>query len=404
MYDFLNDLTVVEAASFIAGPSCALHLNQFGAKVIRLDMIGGGPDFRRWPVSENGQSYYWEGLNKGKLSVAVDLSRPEGRELAAQIITAPGPGRGLFVTNYPRKGFLSHEALAARRADLVTLRIMGWPDGRNGVDYTVNAAVGVPLMTGAEGAEDPVNSVLPAWDLLAGAYGAFALLAAERKRHATGIGQEVTLALSDLAIGSLGNLGQIAEVLAGGDRPRAGNALYGAYGRDFHTSDGCRIMIAAITPRQWRGLLRALGVEERIATLQQSLGVDFLVDQGQRHRHRHALDPVISTAVAQRTLADLGPALDREAVCWEPYRSLAEAVTDGPRMVSANPIFTVMRHVSGAEYPAAGALAEARGETRQPPQPASVLGADTEQVLAEHLGLGSGQIAALVDRGVVATA
>ena len=105
MYDLLHDLTVVEGASFIAGPSCALHLAQMGARVIRFDMIGGGPDYYRWPHNARGDSLYWEGLNKGKLSVALDLRRPEGRELAVALVTAPGEGRGLFVTNFPADGF-----------------------------------------------------------------------------------------------------------------------------------------------------------------------------------------------------------------------------------------------------------------------------------------------------------
>ena len=92
-----------------------------GAEVIRIDQAGGGPDFHRWPLAPDGQgSLYWEGLNKGKKSVALDLSRPEGRELAAAIITAPGENGGLFVTNYPVAGFLSYERAGgpARRPDL----------------------------------------------------------------------------------------------------------------------------------------------------------------------------------------------------------------------------------------------------------------------------------------------
>ena len=149
MYQLLTGMRVVEAASFIAAPSCALHLAQMGAEVIRIDQIGGGPDFNRWPLSPgNGPSLYWEGLNKGKKSVAIDLSRPEGRELATSIITAPGDAGGLFVTNFPASGFLAYDRLAPLRPDLVCVRIMGWADGRQAVDYTVNAAVGLPLMTG----------------------------------------------------------------------------------------------------------------------------------------------------------------------------------------------------------------------------------------------------------------
>src|SRR3546814_8967309 len=76
------------------------------------------------------------------------------------------------------------------------------------------------MLTGA--GPDPVNHVLPAWDLLTGAYAAFALLAAIQRRSATGGGGEVRIPLSDVAIGTVANLGGVAEVLYTGDnRPRS---------------------------------------------------------------------------------------------------------------------------------------------------------------------------------------
>lgn len=121
---------------------------------------------------------------------------------------------------------LAHDALAQRRSDLITVRAMGWSDGESGVDYTVNAGIGLPFMTGgAANGEEPVNHVLPAWDLLTGAYAAFLTLAAERERLRSGRGQEITVPLSDVALAALGHTGLIAEVLHGCDRPRHGNAL-----------------------------------------------------------------------------------------------------------------------------------------------------------------------------------
>ncbi|TAK17544.1 MAG: carnitine dehydratase, partial [Rhizorhabdus sp.] len=249
MYDLLNGLRVVEGAAFIAGPSCGLYFAQMGADVIRFDTIGGGPDYRRWPVTPKGDSLYWEGLNKGKRSIAIDLGRPEGRELAVALATAPGDEGGLFLTNYPERSFLSHAALAARRPDIITVRVMGWADGSPAVDYTVNAAVGVPDMTGPADDPRPVNHVLPAWDLLGGAYAAFAMTSALLRRRTTGEGAEIRVPLSDLAASSLSHLGSVAEVLATGDRPRMGNDLFGAFGRDFVTADAKRLIVVAITPR-----------------------------------------------------------------------------------------------------------------------------------------------------------
>ena len=145
MYDLLKGLRVVEGSAFVAAPTCGLYLAQMGAEVIRFDNIGGGPDFRRWPLADNGSSLYWEGLNKGKKSIALDLARPQGREIAQRLAAAPGEDGGLFVTNFPVDGFLSYEALRKLRDDLICVRVMG---GRGSqMDYTINAALGLLQMT-----------------------------------------------------------------------------------------------------------------------------------------------------------------------------------------------------------------------------------------------------------------
>jgi 2-methylfumaryl-CoA isomerase len=406
MYDLLERMRVVEAASFVAGPSCGLHLAQLGAEVIRIDPIGGGPDFHRWPrVGDAGDSLYWEGLNKGKKSVALNLSRPEGRELALRIATAGGPEAGLFVTNFPVTGFLTHDRLSALRPDIISLRIMGWPDGRSAVDYTVNAAVGVPYMTGPADAVGPVNHVLPAWDLMAGAYAAFALVAAERARRITGRGREIRLPLSDIAISALGHLGQIGEVtVAGRDRPRMGNDLFGAFGRDFETRDGRRLMVVAITTRQWTGLVSALGLDEEIAALERDLKVDFVHDEGVRFAHRDRLDPLFARAFARVDSETLSAQFVTKGVCFAPYQGLKEAVSDDPHFTTDNPLMSAIRHPSGEIYPAPGAAATLVGDRREPPRPAPRLGTDTDAVLAELLGLSAAAIGHLHDRGIVAGA
>lgn len=405
MYQLLRGLRVVECASFIAAPSCALHLQQLGAEVIRIDPIGGGPDFKRWPLSPEGNSFYWEGLNKGKRSIAIDLSKPQGRALAADLITAPVQGGGLFVTNFPKDGFLAHEALCKLRADLITVRVAGWSDGSSALDYTVNAAVGIPYMTGpADSAGQPVNHVLPAWDLLTGAYAAFAALAAERHRNLTGMGQEVTVPLSDIALASLGHMGQIAEVLHGGDRPRMGNALYGAFGRDFATQEGERVMVVAITPKQWSGLLKALELQDALAKVEAHLNVSFARDEGLRFIHRDVLFPLFEQAIAEHSLAALQTRFDQHGVCWGPYRTLARGLAEDPQLSLQSPLFNLLQQPSGHSYPAPGAAASLSGSTRSPVLRAPHLGEHTDQVLFEVLALSSAQIGALHDAGVVASA
>jgi 2-methylfumaryl-CoA isomerase len=399
----LTGLRVIECASFIAAPSCALHLRQLGAEVIRIDPIGGGPDFRRWPVSSRGDSYYWEGLQKGKKSIAVDFSRPEGRQLVTDLITAPGADAGILVTNFPKEGFLAHEKLAKRRADLITVRVMGWSDGDSAVDYTVNAAIGIPFMTGGEDlGEQPVNHVLPAWDLLTGAYAAFATLAAERDRLRNGRGHEVTIPLSDVAMAALGNTGQIAEVLASGDRPRYGNALFGAFGRDFAAAGGERVMVVAITRKQWTGLVAALQLEAAVAAVETARGVSFAKDEGQRFLHRDALFPLFERAIAALPLAQLRERFEAQGVCWGPYLPLSRAMKEDPRLSLASPLFTELEHPSGERYPAPGAAATFTRAQREPGVRAPHLGEHTDEVLARVLAMSSSRIGELHDAGLVA--
>lgn len=402
MYDLLNGLRVVEGAAFIAGPSCGLYFAQMGADVIRFDTIGGGPDYRRWPVTPNGDSLYWEGLNKGKRSIAIDLGRPEGRELAVALATAPGDEGGLFLTNYPERSFLSHAALAARRPDIITVRVMGWADGSPAVDYTVNAAVGVPDMTGPADDPRPVNHVLPAWDLLGGAYAAFAMTSALLRRRTTGEGAEIRVPLSDLAASSLSHLGSVAEVLATGDRPRMGNDLFGAFGRDFVTADAKRLIVVAITPRQWSGLLATLDLTAAVAAIEAELGISFAQNEGLRFVHRARLFPLFEAAFAARDSSVLKPAFDTGGVTWGEYQTLHQAVTGDARLFTANPLFQTIRHPSGLTYPASGPAATLAGEPRRPLAPAPRLGEHSDQILAELLGLDSGAIGRLHDQGLVA--
>jgi 2-methylfumaryl-CoA isomerase len=403
MYDLLKGLRVVEGSAFVAAPTCGLYLAQMGAEVIRFDNIGGGPDFRRWPLADNGSSLYWEGLNKGKKSIAIDLASPRGREIAQRLAAAPGEDGGLFVTNFPVDGFLSYEALKKLRDDLICVRVMGWADGSQGMDYTINSALGLPLMTGPVDDPRPVNHVLAAWDLLTGAYCAFGLVSALLARMRTGQGREIRAPLSDIGAATMANLGFTAEaLLTGHQRPRMGNDIFGAFGRDFTTKDGQTLMLLAITPKQWSKALEALGIAGEVAALEAELAVSFATDEGLRFTHRARLYPLFERAFAARTAADLAPAFDAGGVTWGAYQPL-EAALDDPRLFKANPVFQDIRHPSGLSYPAPGAMASIPQDTRGNVRPAPKLGQHTDEVLAEVLGMSGGEIAKLHDDGVVAS-
>ena len=105
-----------------------------------------------------------------------------------RLIARPGPDAGIFLTNLPSAGWLSYDALRAKRDDLIMVLLTGNRNGSSAIDYTVHPATGFPAITGPAGT-GPVNSVLPAWDIAAGLHAAVGLLAAERQRSRTGQGR-----------------------------------------------------------------------------------------------------------------------------------------------------------------------------------------------------------------------
>ncbi len=404
MYELLSDLSIIEVSSFVASPTIGLYCAQMGAEVVRVDQIGGGLDYDRYMQTSEGRSLAWENLNRAKKSVALDLRSAEGRELCVELARKTGQ----LVTNLPEKSFLSHAAVSEGRPDMISVRVMGWHDGRQAMDFTVNAASGYPLMTGPEDWDQdtapPVNQVLPAWDFITGAYGAFALLAAVHHRSRTGEGSEVRLPLGDVMIGTVANSGALAEMLyRGGDRPRLGNAIWGALGRDFTSRDGKRFMVAVLTAKQWRAMVDALDIAAPIAALEAETGVKFAHSDHNRFVHRDALFAIVQGAAGQRDYSDLAEALGRAGATFERYRTMHEAVTD-PELVTENPLFGPSpANPSGFEYPAPRSMAHLGGEQAGDPRPAAFLGQHSEEVLAERLGLSSGQIGDLIDRGVVDT-
>ena len=403
MQNLLAGMRVVEGSAFVAAPSGGMTLAQLGADVIRFDPIGGGIDHRRWPSTPDGTSLYWAGLNKGKRSIQIDLRKPEGQELITELICAPGEAGGIFLSNFPASGWLSYDSLRPRRADLVMLSIVGNHDGSTAVDYTVNCAVGYPDVTGPATSDEPVNHVLPAWDLICGQTAAVGILAAERHRRLTGEGQHVSLALSDVALAAVAALGHVAEAQVLGEaRPRLGNDLYGALGRDFETADGHRVIAVAISPKQWAALCEATGMVEEMAALAAETGLDLATDEGARFQLRARIFPHLEAWCGNRPLTDVATRFDALGVCWGTYQSFTELVATDPRCSTANPMFAEVDQPGVGRYLTPGSPLRSADTTRGEPAPAPILGQHTDEVLTDVLGLDSGAIGRLHDAAVVA--
>lgn len=392
----LAGLTVVEVSSFVAAPLCGVTLSQLGAEVIRVDPIGGAADYQRWPLADAGDSIYWAGLNKGKRSMAADMRSPEGQRLVQRLIV----DSGILITNVAGRHWHSYEELSAQRPDLIHLEVVGRADGSTGVDYTVNAATGFPLVTGPPGHRGPINHVLPAWDVSCGLYAVLAILAALRRRDTTGQGSRIRLPLDDVALATAANLGFLTEVMVNGtQRPRLGNAIYGQYGQNFTSSDGASFMVVALTNRHFRDLAELTGTAKAVAAVAEALDADFS-DEGQRYEHRDVLTGLFAPWFRSRTAEEITAALAASSVLWDRYLSFAEVAHD-PR-VTANPLFTSVEQPRIGAYLAPGLPMSVDG-VHAPAQAAPALGDDTAAVLAERFGMSAQEIAALVGSGTVAT-
>ena len=401
----LAGLRVIEGSAFVAAPLAGTTLAALGADVIRFDPIGGGLDSTRWPLKrESGTSMFWAGLNQGKRSIAVDIRDERGQALLTDLICAPGADAGLFVTNFPARGWLAYEALAAKRPDLIMVNLIGRRDGGSEVDYTVNPQIGFPVLTGPAHTDAPTNHVFPAWDSIAGNMIVTALLAALRHRDRTGEGQLVTLALKDVGLAMIGHLGMLAEAEVDGvDRPRFGNDLYGAFGRDFATLDGRRAMVVGLTDLQWSTLVKATGIGDSVAALGRDLGLD-LRDEGNRFRARDGIAALLTPWFAQRTLAEVRAAFDAHRVTWGPYRSVRQALDEDADLSTANPMFGTVDSPGIGAHLAPGSPLHFSRSARLAPRRAPALGEHTDEILATLLGLSATEIRNLHQAGLIASA
>ncbi|OAJ49641.1 CoA transferase [Pseudomonas marginalis] len=402
-YDLLKGVRVIESSAFIAAPLCGMTLAQLGAEVIRVDLIGGGIDYQRLPMMPEGRSIYWTSLNKAKKSVAIDIKRPEGRELVQQLIGAPGDAGGILLTNIGTP-WLSHELLSELRPDLISCTIEGNFDGSTAVDYTVNCATGYPMLTGYGTPDRPVNHTLPAWDVICANQAATAIVAALARRQVSGEGAQIRLALSDTAFSTLSSLGLLTESeLIEPQRESLGNHLYGAFGHDFATSDGRRVMIVAISARQWRALVKACDLQPAVEALQVALGVNF-DHEADRFEGRELLAALVKQWCIKRSLAEIEMHLSQHGVAFGPYRTVRQLLHEDKRVSLENPVFERIQTSGVGEHLAAGTPLRFGGAPRLAVQPAPELGRDTDQVLADVLGLSDHEIGVLRDSGVVGRA
>jgi 2-methylfumaryl-CoA isomerase len=257
------------------------------------------------------------------------------------------------------------------------------------------------MVTGPEGHADPVNHVLPAWDIACGLYSALGILGADRQRRVSGRGQRMSVALYDVALAAAGNLGFLAEAqVSRVVRKRYGNYLYGGFARDFTTRDGGRVMVVALTKRHWADLLTATELVDVVGALEKSLGVDF-ASEDDRFEYREVLAGLLSRWFSRADLAGVKAALAGTSLLWSTYNTFTDLVADtgdGPE-IAGNPMMHPIDQPGVGQHLAPGLPVVLDGASPRPVR-APVLGEHTDDLLG-RLGLSGGEIADLHERGVV---
>lgn len=381
-FDLLKDLRIIEISAFVAAPLAGLTLAQLGAEVIRIDPPGGGIDSRRWPLAPDGSSLYWQGLNRAKKSIFVDLKTAAGQVVLHRLLNTCGSNGGIILTNLGATDWLQFDALTQARPDVILVELTGHHNGSAAVDYTVNSAVGVPWATGNEESKEPVNHMLPAWDGMAGMTLSTALLAALRARDKSNKAQHIRIALSDVAVGFLGNLGLLSEAdLNKSGRARHGNHVYGTFGHSLPCRDGKFVMVVAMTKRHWKALIGAAQMEDEIKALEQQHKLDLHIE-GDRYAAREKIYSILRKWSLQLTQEDISTVLDKHGALWGPYQTFDELLND-KRLVAENPLIQNVPYDGIGTLPVPGSTIRPVGASESTLSAGPAPGSDTQTILDE---------------------
>ena len=385
----LAGVRVADLSRVLAGPYCTMVLADLGADVVKIERPEGGDETRTWgPPFADGEAAYYLSVNRGKRSCALDLGRPEGRELALEICARADAVIENFKLGGAERLGVGYDQIRRRNPRVVYCSISGFgstrePKGRPGYDFVAQAESGLMSITGPE--EGPPFKVGVALvDVLAGLHAAAAVLAALHR----GEGARIEVPLLDSGLAGLVNVAQNALV-TGGEPERYGNAHPNIVPyQDFETGSG-RIAVAAANDGLFRALCAAIGREDLSADAR------FATNAG-RVENRRELIPELQTTFRERTAEEWVEAVDAAGVPAGKVRSVPEALEAA---AAAGRPATV--HV---EHPTIGALELVRSPIWGPtgsaaPAPPPLLGEHTTEVLRK-LDRTEEQIEDLIRRGV----
>jgi len=403
----LSHIRVLDLTRILAGPWCTQILADLGAEVIKIERPGGGDDTRSWGPpylkdtdgNDTRESAYYLSCNRGKKSVALDVSTYEGQDIVRKLASQSD----LLIENYKVSGLrqygLDYESLKAVNPRLIYCSITGFgqtgPYASNaGYDFIIQAMGGMMSITGERDdlpGGGPQKVGVAVSDLMTGMYATVALLAALAHRERTGEGQYIDMALLDSEVAMVANLG--SNYLVSGKAPgRMGNAHQNIVPyQAFATADG-HMILAVGNDNQFSRFCSVAGRPElaqdpRFAT------------NPNRVRNRPMLVPVVAEIMRTRTTRQWLEALEPAGVPVGPINNLAQVFEDP--QVRARGMKVEAPHPLAGKVPMVASpmkLSATPVEHRTAPP---TLGQHTDEILTALLGFTEQKIAQLRERGVV---
>jgi crotonobetainyl-CoA:carnitine CoA-transferase CaiB-like acyl-CoA transferase len=399
----LSHLRVLDLSRVLAGPWAGQALADMGAEVIKVERPGEGDDTRGWGPpflkdahgGDTSEAAYYLSANRGKRSVTIDFTQPEGQELVRRLAARSDVVLENFKVGGLAKYGLDYPSLKAVKPDLIYCSITGFgQDGpyaqRAGYDFLIQGMGGLMSLTGEAGGQ-PMKVGVALTDIFTGMYAGLAVLAALANRDRSGQGCHIDLALLDVQVAVLAN--QAANYLVGGAVPqRLGNAHPNIVPyQAFPTADG-HIILAVGNDGQFRRFCDTAGRPD--------LGVDpHYATNVERVRNRATLVPILEALLASRPSAQWIAALEAARVPCGPINDLAGVFTD-PQVIHRGLKTRLDHPLAGAVDLVANPIrfdGKQAVSDRAPP----LLGADTREVLAGWLDLDEDEMARLRDKGVV---
>ena len=392
----LHGLLVVDLTRVLAGPYCTRLLADLGARVIKIERPVEGDDMRRNPhqieAGRDDQSTYFARVNAGKESVAVDLSRPEGRE----VVLALARHADVFIENFAPgvagKLGLDYSAVNGVKSDVVYCSISGfgqtgpWRE-RPAFAHIINAVSGMMALEQGEEAA-PRASNLQAADVLAAAHAMGAIMAALWRRARTGQGAHLDVSMLEALVGA--DSVTYASVLNHGEEhgnPRPGMIVH-------RIGDRYMAMQIVGAPRLWQ---RLLGIMNRPELARDERFATTLA----RRRHWRELRAEITAWLDTFASADAALAVIGEArIPCAPVLRPAEVIET--EHLAVRQFFPVLPHRARADLRVTASPYHLDGRPMHPRGPAAYhVGQDTRRVLRDLLGYKDERIAALLSAGVV---